>query len=164
MSLGPSGLNYYYNVLCPLADRALQFAFACTLDRHLAEDKVVDTYRQFSNSLPAQGDGDTDLVTLISSLWLELNLLTTTHTSESLHLAQPSAAKSSVIELEKLEKDGSISNYSFLSSLNVVGRAVLAGVDVLGLDEEQMAFILKLPIEDVCKSLASARKAMLSDS
>lgn len=160
MSLGPAGLNYYYNVLCPLADKAMQFAFFCLLDRHLAEDKVVDTYRQFSNSLPSQGDSDTDLVTVMRNLWSEMEQLNPNRGTEFTQLGADGINLQD-FEHTTLEKDLLIKS---ISTLPLICRATYVGVDGLGFDEEQIAFILSLPIEDVCKSLAISRKAMLSVS
>lgn len=161
MSLGPAGLNYYYNVLCPLADKAMQFAYFCLLDRHLAEDKVVDTYRQFSNSLPIQGDSDTDVVTVMRNLWCEIEQLNVSRGNGFSLLGTVPGPDLQVLEQAKLEKDFLI---KLMSTLPLICRATYVGVDGLGFDEEQMAFILSLPIEEVCNSLAISRKAMLSVS
>ena len=152
MSLGPSSLNYYYNVLCPLADKAYQFAFACTLDRKVASEKVYETYLALSNSLPLPGDGETDLVSVIKCLCSQIDFASWQDKTQLIDEKGSS-------QLESVE-DNFLSK--IFSPLTIQGRAVVTGVDFLGFDEEQIAFILNLSLADACRLLGAARKILVS--
>ena len=140
MSLSPSSLSYYLNTLCPLADKVFQFSLVCLLDREQAIIMTKNIYQNVVENLPTPGDGYTDLISLIHMGWKIVDR------SEEL-TAKKGEHK---IFLEAFGK------------MKIVNRAVLVAVDFLGFDEEQAAYALEMNEVDLCKSLAMARKILIS--
>jgi hypothetical protein len=140
MSLSPSSLSYYLNTLCPLADKVFQFSFVCLLDREEATSMTKNIYQNVVENLPTPGDGYTDLISLI-------------------HIGWKFVDRSEEITAKKGEHK--IFHEAF-GKMRIVNRAVLVAVDFLGLDEEQAAYALDMSEVDLCKSLATARKILIS--
>jgi len=139
MSLSPSSLSYYLNVLCPMADKLFQFAHACLLEREAALELTRSTYSDLADNLPSPGDGDTDLVALIRTAWKKID-----------RAGQQSALKSS----HRIFQD-------VFAKMTLDSRAALIVIDFLGFDEEQASYALGLSEADVCRSLSAGRKILI---
>ncbi|MEI8025111.1 MAG: hypothetical protein WCI18_02070 [Pseudomonadota bacterium] len=140
MSLSPSSLSYYLNVLCPLSDKLFQFSHACVLEREAALELTRSTYSEIADNLPSPGDGDTDLVALIRTAWKRLD-----------RQGKYAAPKSG----HRIFQD-------VFSKMNLESRAALISIDFLGFDEEQAAYALGLNEAEVCKALSAARKILIN--
>lgn len=139
MSLSPSSLSYYLNVLCPMADKLFQFTHACLLEREAALELTKSTYSDLADNLPSPGDGDTDLVALVRTAWKKID-----------RTGQQAALKSS----HRIFQD-------VFAKMSLDSRAAVIVIDFLGFDEEQASYALGLSESDVCKSLSVGRKILI---
>ena len=68
-SLDEAGVDYYLNVLCPMADHAFQFTYSCVLNRAKAVEVVKEAFQSMSENLPTPGDGDSEIIGVIAEVW-----------------------------------------------------------------------------------------------
>lgn len=138
-SLNESGVNYFLDTLCSKADHAFQFAYSCTLERDHAFKIVKEAYSELSNNLPAPGDGDSDLVPVLTKVWSNVDQAAGYKTTNNEH---------------KVFKE-------LFGKLSVDERAVLCLVDYLGFHLETCHMVIKKSSDDCAVLLSGARKKLL---
>jgi len=138
-SLDEAGVDYYLNVLCPMADHAFQFTYSCVLNRAKAVEVVKAAFQSMSENLPTPGDGDSEIIGVIAEVWKKID-------------------KDEKYSVSKL--DHKIFSNLF-QKLSLEERALLALVDYLGFETEAAAKVLGKSIDQGQFSLSKGRQALV---
>jgi predicted DNA-binding protein (UPF0251 family) len=139
-SLDQSGIDYYLNTLCEMADHGFQFAYSCVLERSKAFEVVKNAYEELADNLPAPGDGDTDIIPVVAKIWS--------------HIDQGATYSSNKGE-NKVFKE-------FFSKLSLEERAAISLVDYLGLETSTASKVIGKANAEIEQLLASSRKQLVA--